>query len=441
METEDAPLGQAYRAVRAVRAPEDGPWPGVLVRTAPGLSSVLVDAEVLGERWAGWDAGGEGHVLAPIDIARRADGHDAVLPVCLERLDDFIRRREARLPLGPGEAVTLAVSVMRGCAELAGSPDIRGEWWLDDTGRPVLATDASEERVRDASAALLDQVTVAPVMKRTWDTAVRAIRADRLSTVELEAAEEALFALAAAEPLVTMSLHPRRAAEGASATNAGGHRRIVEEPPARSLWQSLLRGVDDELADTVSRATTGVWRRLRPADRTGRRPSRRAPWLVAGAVGAAVLTGGALWPTANGISTAGPAATAPVASDGDQTAVTPDPQGAGGGEGSGLDAGTAPVTAAADLATIAAGLLDARRECDDEAACVAGVAVDGASVVGGAVDLPAQERTVTLLDDFGDLAVVRVDPRDGAGPAQLVVIVRQDAGWLLRDVRDVAQQP
>ena len=60
---------------------------------------------------------------------------------------------------------------------------------------------------------------------------------------------------------------------------------------------------------------------------------------------------------------------------------------------------------------------------------------------GGAVDLAADERSIALLDDFGDLAVLRVEGRAGEGGSQLVVIVRQDGKWLLRDVHDVAQQP
>ncbi|WP_106813968.1 hypothetical protein [Microbacterium timonense] len=60
---------------------------------------------------------------------------------------------------------------------------------------------------------------------------------------------------------------------------------------------------------------------------------------------------------------------------------------------------------------------------------------------GGVIDLATQERTVTLLDDFGDLAVLRVEAASGQAAAQLVVIVRENDEWLLRDVHDVAQQP
>ena len=171
MTTDEGPLAGPYRAIRAVRAREDGPWPGVLVRTAAGDAFVLVDADVLGAQWRGWDAPADGHVLAPVDIARRVDGHDVVLPVCAERLEEFVRRRATRMPLSAGEAVTLGVSVLRGCAQIANAPGTTGEWWLDDAGRPVLATDAATQRALDAAAAILECVDVDPAAERTWGTA------------------------------------------------------------------------------------------------------------------------------------------------------------------------------------------------------------------------------------------------------------------------------
>jgi hypothetical protein len=215
------------------------------------------------------------------------------------------------------------------------------------------------------------------------------------------------------------------------------------------MWQSLLRGVDEELADTVSRATTAVWRRVRPGDRPARATSRRAPWLVAGAVAAAVLAGGVLWPSADVVATGGPAASTPAATAGAGTqaaapAAGPDAasvEDVDASPGTDAEAAAAPSAAPADLAAIAGGLLDARLACGADAECLRGVVVDGAAIADGAIDLPADERTVTLLDDFGDLAVVRVDPGEGGIPSQLVVILRHDEKWLLRDVRDVAQQP
>lgn len=439
MTIDDDALGGHYRAVRVIRARDDGPWPGVLVRTAAGDARVLVDADALGAGWRGWDASPAGHVLAPLDLSRRVDGHDVVLPVCVERVEEFLRRRAARMPLTAGEAVTLGVSLLRGCAELIATPEVSGEWWLDDAGRPVLATDASPRRALDATADALEQVPVDAAMQRTWDTAVRALTADRLSAVELTAAEDALFAWAAPEPLTTITLSPRAASEGTAGRETAREAAATPlEPASRSMWHSLLAGVDDDFADTVSRATTAVWRRLRaPAAAPPGTGRRKAPWLVGGAVAVAVVVGGALWPTASGVATSGATPTPAPSSTVPAGGV---PTGSGQGTG-GQDAETGPDGAEVDLAAITAALLDARLACGDDAACLASVIVDPAAAPGGVVELAADERSITLLDDFGDLAVLRVDAHDGEKAPQLVVIARLDERWLLRDVHDVAQQP
>ncbi|MBW9118925.1 hypothetical protein JNB63_02345 [Microbacterium trichothecenolyticum] len=437
MTTADGTLSRPYRVIRAVRAREDGPWPGTLVRTAGGDAWVLVDAAVLGADWRGWQAAPDGHVLTPVDVVRRVDGHDVVMPVFSERLEDFVRRRAARMPLSMGEAVTLGVSVLRGCVQIAGEPDAAGEWWLDDAGRPVLVTDASARRALEASAAVLEEAGVDPPAQRTWQAALRAVTAERVSVRELEAAEEALFALAEAEPLITVSLSPRSATEGVARAHEETRRLadVPHEPAPRSMWQTLVAGVDDDLADTVSRATTAVWRRLRRMGDGAKTGPRRAPWLVGGAVAAAVLAGGALWPSASGVATDEGASAAPSA--------TPEPGAPvpAGSEPPAPSANGAPAGEPADLERTTAGLLDARNACAGDAACLAAVTVDAVPLAGGAIDEPATGRTVTLLDDFGDIAVLRVDAEDASVPSQMVVVLRRDEKWLLRDVSDVAQQP
>lgn len=439
MTTDDGLLGASYCPVRTVRAKEDAPWPGVLAREAGGAMRLLVDADELGPEWTGWDAAPDGHVVAPIDLARRRDGHDVVLPVFVERLDDFLRRREARWPLTDGEAVTLGVSLLRGCAQLAAAPHTEGEWWLDDGGRPLLATEAASRRALDAAADAMASLPIAGPLQRAWDAAVRALTAERLSVHELVAAEDALFALARPEPLSTTALGPRPAVEVAP---AAPKERTVAAPAAtsRSLWQTLLHGVDADLADTVSQATTAVWRRWGGSRQAPpHKRLRRAPWIVGGVVAAGVLAVGALWP-------AGGPATA------DGSASTPSPREA---SPSGIaSSATAPPTsrdpadpasddASADLAALTAELLDERTACAGDDGCLASVAVDPAATLaqGGAIDLAAPARTVTLLDDFGDVAVLRIEATDAGVTPQLVVIVHTDEKWLLRDVHDVAQQP
>jgi hypothetical protein len=435
---EDGLLGAPYRAVRVVRAPQDGPWPGTLVSSATGESVVLVDAAVLGPDWWGWQPTPGAHVVAPIDLVRRPDGHDVALPVIAERLDDFLRRRSVGAPLSDGECVTLAVSVLRGCAQVAGHPEVTGEWWLDADGMPLLATDASERGAFAAAAELLRAVPADRRLRGAWDAAIAAITADRVTAVELEDAEDALFAAADAEPLLTTTLSPRRAAEVRAEQLLAAP---VDEPPERSAWQRLLGHADSDLADTVSRATTAVWRRWRT--RTG---SRRAPLLVGGAAAAIVLVGGALWPSAGGVATGQHAAPTGAQSAGPPAGRAPTTSGDGasgaaddGGSPPAADGETARATA---LDAVTATLLDRRAGCGDDQACLAGVLSDpGAELPPGAIDLPAPDRVVTLLDDFGGVAVLRVDAVDGSVAGQLLVVTRRNGEWLLRDVQDVAQQP
>lgn len=441
-------LRSPYREIRAVREREDGPWTGVLVRGESGVAGVLVDAATFGPEWVGWDAEPGGHVLTPIDLVRRADGHDVLLPACAERLEDFVRRRSVRAPFTAPEAVTLGVSVLRGCAQLVGAPETTGEWWLDDSGRPVLATGSSSQRALDAAVAVLGVAAVDPRIEGAWVGATRAVSADRLTSRDLADAEQALFDVADPEPLSTVNLNPLRVGELTSDVRSLGP--LVADAASRPSWQSLIGGLDGDLADTVSRATTAVWRRLRQPHR-----SRRAPWLVGGAVAATVLVGGALWPAAGGVATGPEASTRP--SDAAIPVAEAPPEGGAPTEAEGLiEAGETPETGAAgqaspapdvpaadaDLAGVAAGLLDARTQCGGDGSCLEGVVEDASAAFGaGVVDLPASDRTLTLLDDFGDIAVLRADANDGTTAPQLVVIVRGDEKWLLRDVHDVAQQP
>ncbi len=121
----------------------------------------------------------------------------------------------------------------------------------------------------------------------------------------------------------------------------------------------------------------------------------------------------------------------------------PDPTAGGDAEDSTHDdptGGIEPSEAApADLASIADALLAGRSACGGESVCLEGVLETAdAQFPPGVVDLPAEERSVTLLDEFGGAAVLRAEA--AGGTPQLVVIVRADGRWLLRDVYDVAQQ-
>ena len=104
-----------------------------------------------------------------------------------------------------------------------------------------------------------------------------------------------------------------------------------------------------------------------------------------------------------------------------------------------------PVTASPaplDLAAVTSDLLAQRTACAGDGACLAGIMEDPTAVTAaGAIDLPTDQRTVTLLDDFGGAAVLRVEPVTAGPVVQLVLVIRTDGKWLLRDVHDIAEQP
>ncbi|GAB3599356.1 hypothetical protein [Microbacterium tumbae] len=46
-----------------------------------------------------------------------------------------------------------------------------------------------------------------------------------------------------------------------------------------------------------------------------------------------------------------------------------------------------------------------------------------------------------LVDDYGDIAVVRIGGDGAKSGEQMLVLIRQDGKWLVRDAYDVADQP
>lgn len=415
-------LPAGVRVIRRVSPPE-APWAGSLVRTEEGVSGQVVDAADLRD-WPGWDASPIGHVLGPLDMVRRADGHDVLLPLCTEPVETWIERRGAALPLGDGEAVTLAVSLLRGAAELARRESTAtGCWWLTDEGRPVFVDDPTDVDAAGATVDILEHLRghAGPGMIAAVDRATAAVRDPRVLSHELEDLEQALFDQAAPEPLATAPLASSRrlarAAEAALANDAAA---------PRPWWSTVLASVDADLSDAFSQATTGLWRRLRQ-----RRPrSRRRMWAIAGSLGVGVVAVGLLWPAPGG----------PAAAD-SQPSVSPPATATASAQP--VPSTSASAASPPDLAGIASGLLDERLACgtgpDD--ACLAEVVEDPArEIPSGAVDAAARDRVVTLLDDFGGMAVLRVEA-PAAGSAQLVVIVDSAGRWLIRDVHDAMAQP
>ncbi|BDV30665.1 hypothetical protein Microterr_13250 [Microbacterium terricola] len=414
-------LTGVLRHVRRMDAAE-APWPGVLVRTADGTLRLRVDASDLGADWTGWGCTEAEHLLAPIDVLRTPEGHCVLLPVCTERLDAFLDRRQDA-PLSAGEAVTLAVSVLRGARE-AGADTI-GQWWLTDGGRPVLATDVGDSPALTVTADLLRRLADDAGDEGALDAAARALRDDPFARVAWDALEAELFAQS--EP---------RALGVAGPSSGSGDRWRSDEPAevARAggwLAGAIARHVDGELADMVSRATTGLWRRLRPAPGSPR-GRRRGAWVAAAAACGVVLAVGMLWPAE---PDAGEPATAAPTGNAAQPSVTATPRPP--------DAAPSAVASTdGDLDAAGDAVLTARTACAGEASCLSAVVEDPSRTFpAGVTDLPADQREITLLDSFGGAAVLRVDARARKTASQLIVLVARDGKWLLRDVHDVAEQP
>ena len=400
------------RAIRRLRRPE-APWDGVLAQDPDGARCMLVEVDLLDDSIAGRDGAG-GHLAVVTDLVRTAEGHLARLPLCTERVASFTARRVASAaPLNPGETVTLAVSLLRALADMPSevAAEVGGQWWLTEDGRPVLVG-GGQQSARDGAATLITELqpgsdpALAPVLARAAELIAEPRRLAREAT-EVEAE---LFAIADAEPLATAVLAPVHAVPVLPA--AAGEDGPPDSP---RWWAGMLSLVDAPMAELTSRLATALWRRLR-TDRPRRQ--RRAHPLVAAALVCAVVLGvGVLWP--RGEDEAATAQARPPSPTPSATVrATPSP--------------SAPTSTQA----AAAQLLELRANCSDES-CRAATQEDPAATFTG--DVGVGKRTVTLLDDFGGAAVLRVDAK--GEPQRLVVIVRQNGKWLLRDIRDVAEQP
>jgi hypothetical protein len=435
----------AYRPVRSLVPPE-APFPAILAREGEE-AVLLVDIEVM-PAWRG--AEDNVHVLAARDIARRPDGHDAVLPWCVETISAFLSRRAAAVaPLAAGEIVTLAVSLLRGWEHVRRTPERGAAWWLTDEGMPVLVWDAV------VSAPAVEATTsVLREIAHTCDLDAGVAVVERLASAIAEGAdvaplEHAVFALGQPLALEREQLTPRRV----SGLRPRGDvtEPIVEDPApagiAGLVRRMLHRHVDEGLGDLMSDAV----------DRTRRRGialvgRRRMPWIVAAATAVVVVAGGLLWPASadpgdpaesagrGSLETSSPRSD--PAPDPATTVVDPD----GATPGPETARPTAPSEAMADPVASLDGLLRAHAGCVEAGgtqACLDGVFERPSQTLlpAGAVDLAPDARAIELLDDLGGVAVLRVRDVAETMPAQLVVLVIRDGDWRIRDVTEVQRHP
>ena len=484
----DAPADRAalvpgvHRLIRAVDGKE-GPFAGALVAFDESVA-VCVDIERLGD-WPGWAFSDAEHVCGALDIRRRADGHDVLLPWCTQRIEVFLGRRDASdSPLAPGELGTLVASLLRGVRELGTDAEAVGDWWLTGDGRPLFVHgDGGSARAR--TAALVERILRQQgdrATVRILEEVASALRGPRHPADDDQRWEQQLFARAAPRALRLDVFAPERvndvserfvAADAASVDveRVRRHRPRHESRPVRSKMVDVQRRREQSAASAadVLRSLAGSARarmdRLRDRP-SGRRPvspgrsetqpksSRRRALVLAGGLGAIVLIVGLLWPGDGGDAPAEASSRkAPASADlsegegdggdaGASTTPPPDPSPSGPVSSEPTpDAGRAHEAGAALDAVPA--LLDAINVCvRDATEHCAGVVAEGASAPAeGVSSLGASESTATLVDDYGDVAVIRLTPTKTEVAEQMMVLERRNDIWLMRDVYDVAHQP
>ncbi|SFR35953.1 hypothetical protein SAMN04488591_0625 [Microbacterium azadirachtae] len=484
--TRSVAVAGAHRSIR-VLADGEGPFPGELVSRGATVAVRTPVARLRG--WAGWAHAGAEHVAAPLDLALGADGQDALLPWCVRTVDAHLVRGGEVPSVSRGEAVTLAVSMLRGVVELAperggaGDPgeEAHGRWWLTDDGRPVFvippAADATGETVCVAA-----QHQLRALEGRVDDRALRrlllrladALHDPRRLRAEAARWEQELLEIAAPRPLyVSGSVDESRSLEVPRREQAprapSPRRRDLRSGDAMPRRRSdgfshgVRRGMGPlrqslaGLRETAvaRRAATFLSRFARSAPSRPRVPRPRVPrptahpprrrWVgptaVAVAAAVVIVLGGALWPVdrtssadaadhtprprPSSASAPSPGTESPAASPTAQP--TPAPS----------DAPRPPgPSAQQDPRAAAEELLSAARRCRVTPVPECDALWEGEAAA--AEEVRDQDGQPALIEDYGDLAALR----SGAGEdAQLVVIIRRNAEWRIRDVYDIADPP
>jgi len=462
-----------HRLIRIVDGSE-GPFAGALVGYEDSVA-VCVDAGELAN-WGGWAFSDAEHVCGVIDLRRRADGQDALLPWCTQHVETFLGRRlAAEEPLAAGEITTLVISLLRGVQEL-GSDDAAtaGEWWLTGEGRPLFVHGAGGG-ARPRTGALIERVrphTSDRATLRALDEMVTALRDHRHHRDDDARWEEQLLMTAAPRalrldvfaPERAADLAPHRLARGVLPAGAQQTRRMrrSQNPP------SAIAGMLEAVRSTVRERAESMLARRRPTrpsrpkssshgadagESTTRRPRvRKRAWMLAGSLAGMVLIAGLMWPDG---SDPEPANAVQIAesTNPDDTATAPageEPADTGSIDStetpeSGSEAPTDAASADDDPLPVVPALLEAI------ANCIENTSGSCPEALAGGLGLPADGLVVQgpsgssaeLVDDYGDVAVVKLTPVEATADmaAQMLVMERGEQNWLVRDVYDVAHQP
>ncbi|MGM7665736.1 hypothetical protein [Microbacterium sp. A93] len=450
----------AHRLIRAVDGRE-GPFAGALVTGDDGMA-VCVDAESLAS-WDGWAFSDAEHICGVMDVRRRTDGHDVLLPWCTQRVETFLGRRQvAEARLTAGELGTLVVSLLRGMRELGNEADsVIGCWWLTNDGRPLFVH-GEGGAARAGTAALVDRViqhNTDRATVRILEEIAAALRQPRHHVADDQRWEEQLFALAAPRALRLDVFAPERAADIVAhrmprtvvPLDAPGTRRARSRAlrPRRDLRNRVRERVLD--ASERGRVLLGHFRRDEARTAVDSpKASRRRPLILAGSLAAAVLVVGLMWPSgdssdgANAETAETVVPTAPGTTEIEESVEEAEAPPAE--ESSAPDEPSDAAVSEDDALGAVPALLDTIRACVDAAAqvCLDAVAEGARMPTEGAAGEGSDASTAALVDDYGDVAVIRLTPV-GADPAsageQMLVLERRNDIWLVRDVYDVAHQP
>ncbi|UTT54576.1 hypothetical protein [Microbacterium maritypicum] len=471
----------AHRVVRTLD-PTEGPFAGTLVTQGEGVA-VRMDAAIL-RGWDGWRFAGAEHIAAPIDVSRRRGGHDALLPWCTERVQGFLGRRSAAGGnITPGESSTLVVSLLRGLDELGeGAGGARtGTWWLTDGGRPVFVLgDGLDARagVLEILESLREQTpdkALTRVLGAVGDGLEKTLTHPRLPRTLIDSWEQSMLDIAAPQPLERELHAPERARDLARAVapgapqdrqgalrlradrvrtgepHRGSRRRDAIRDALRAFAEAIHARLEDRRRTRLARTrprNSGAGRSEAKADRRKRSVS------VAGVAAALVLAGGLLWPDGEDAGKAEGAAdgsSQTPAPGGDAASVsTPRPRAApADGEASKSESSAAGEDPLGAVPSLLRAIADCRAQGD--ISCADAVAGDSAKVMEALGRVDPVKPSPELVDEYGDVAVVRlrtsgVDEGEGDAEGQgsdqtIVVLIRTEEKWLVRDVYDVADQP
>lgn len=346
------------------------------------------------------------------------------------------RRRRSALPLTAGEAATLAVTVVRGCAG-APSRAAGAQWRITAEGRPVLVDDPGGDDVLEASVAVLDDVTsLVPLDVRPGFARLRdALLTDPPPT--WDALERRLLAVIEPQPIVLGPLSP---AVHDSAAPPNASQADAELPSFLAAARALLARVRPRVlfAGVAAAVVVLVVAIMMTAP----------PGEPVAAVPAGVETPGAVPRSLDGagepdgaVSSAATPAAEPSASSNTATKAEPaTASGDGAAQGPQEASGTAQrgpaEMASGDLATAASAVLSSLAACTDDV-CAAPLREAPADPAEPA-PLDPRDARLDVIDDFGGLAVVRLTEGERA---QYVTLVRGEDRWLVRSVGDVADQP